>query len=122
MRQSPRSLSGTIWQSPRLVATARHLTVSSLWPQEGFELREERVFAIEHIVERGHRYRLRALLAQEAAKCVKLGRRAVQRQHAGRGRGAERRHHAEAGGGLGWHRCVAAGNAVADLAVCLLTG
>src|SRR5579871_3728284 len=112
MRQS-----GSIWQSQPLVATARRLTVSSLLTQERFEFREERVFAIEHIIERGHRHRLRAPLAQETAERIELGRWAVQRDHARRGRRTERSHDAKAVMGLRQHRRVASGEAGADLAV-----
>ena len=69
-------------------------------PQECLKPGEQRIVAVEHIVERRHRNRVGAVGAKEAAERVKLRRRAVQRDHSRRGRPAERRDHAEAIMGL----------------------
>ncbi len=61
-----------------------------------FQLGVERVVAREHVAEFADRHRRGTVLAQEVRQAVDLLRRAMQRQHAGRGRPAERRHDAEA--------------------------
>src|SRR5579872_2580819 len=68
----------SIWQSWRIVATG---DPTALFPQERLKPRKQGVFAVEHVVERGHRNGLRAMIAQETSQCVELGRRAMQRQH-----------------------------------------
>src|SRR6202022_4850801 len=85
--------------------------------QEGFEFSEQRIVAIQHVVERGARNRLRPMVTQETAERVQLRRRAVQRDHPRRGRAAEWRDHAKPGVRLGEKRSVTAGKAGADLAV-----
>src|SRR5260370_28874911 len=59
-------------------------------PQECLKPGEQRVVAVEHIVERRHRHRVGAVRAEKAAERVKLCRRAVQRNHARGGRPAQR--------------------------------
>src|SRR5581483_371356 len=61
----------------------RHGSACGLLSEEGLEPGEQGIFAIQHIVERGHRNRVRAMIAQEAAERVELTRRAVQRHHSG---------------------------------------
>src|SRR6476620_3145750 len=90
---------------------------SGLPPQECLKPAEQRVVAVQHIVERCHGYRIGAVGAEKAAKRVKLCRRAVQRNHSRGGRPAERRYHAEAIMSLGEQRGVAALEAGADFPV-----
>ena len=92
--------------------TCRHsdeITDPLLLSQECFELGKQRVLAVEHVVQRSDRYGFGTARAQEAAERIKLRRWAVQRDHSGRGRAAERRHHAEAVVRLSQHRGVATG-------------
>src|SRR5947207_15640217 len=84
-------------------------------PQECLEFGEQRVVAVEHIVERCHRHRVGAMRAQKTAERVKLCRWAVQRNHSRGGRSAERREHAEAIMGLGKQRGVAPLKSGADI-------
>src|SRR5579872_6228770 len=77
---SQREIMNTIWYRRPAVANMNGPACSL--SQERLELGEQRVLAVEHIVQRYHRHRLGAVLAQEAAERVKLARWAVQRQHA----------------------------------------
>src|ERR1700761_5970615 len=85
--------------------------------QERIELGKERIVAVQHIIERGNRYRLGTAVAQEAAERVDMSRWAMQGQHARRGRRAERGDHPEAVMRLGQHGGIAALEAGADLPV-----
>src|SRR3984957_12599479 len=86
-------------------------------PEEGLKPGEQGILAVEHIIERSHRNRLRAVGAQEAAERIELGRRTMQGHHPGRGRSAERRHHAKAVVSLGEQRGIASGKTGADFAI-----
>ncbi|GCC47948.1 hypothetical protein chiPu_0032034, partial [Chiloscyllium punctatum] len=112
---SQREIMHTIWY--RRPAVANMNGAADSLSQERLEPGEQRVLAVEHIVQRHHRHGLGAVLAQEAAERVELARWAVQRKHARRGRAAERGDHAETLMRLGEQRIVAAGEAGAHLAV-----
>src|SRR5579864_1959561 len=73
------AVSSSIWQSWRIVATGAS---TALFPKERLEPRKQGIFAVEHVVERGHRNGLRAMIAQETSQRVELRRRTMQRQHA----------------------------------------
>src|SRR6266545_7967438 len=107
--------------APLLDSTAARASVAPLptlrlQPQPRLELRVERIGAREHIIETGHRDVLGAALAQQARQRVHVLRRAVQGEHARRGRPAERRLDAEARPRLRDERVVAAGKTDAHLA------
>src|SRR5437868_7061709 len=81
--------------------------------REGFEARLEfRVEGIlfrEHVADVADSDSLRTVVAQEVCECVYARRRAVQREHAGRGRSAERGGHPETLARLCKQRIVASG-------------
>ena len=64
-----------------LAVASMNETPSRSLPQERLKPGEQRIVAVEHIVERRHRDRLGAMGAQKTAERVELRRWAVQRNH-----------------------------------------
>src|SRR5690349_18953030 len=73
-----------------------HRQTEAPLPQPLLQSRVQRIVPREHVVDIRDRHALGALVAQEARERVHMRGRAMQRQHAGRGRAAERRGDAEA--------------------------
>ncbi len=61
----------SICYSPPAVATMNETAFQPSLPQERLEPGEQRIVAVEHIVERRHRHRLGAMLAQESCRARK---------------------------------------------------
>src|SRR5579884_543448 len=80
------------------------------------EPRKQWILAREYVAELGYGDCLCPVLAQEARKRMDFVRRTMQRQHAGGGRSAEGRLHAEFLPCAFDHRCIAGGDARAHLA------
>ena len=114
---APRSRSGGR-SSRRRTSRGNELAADqSSRPREaGLELGVKRIGAGEDVAEVCDHDRLGAAFPQQRRELMHVLGRAVQRDHARRGRPAERRLHAEATLGLGEQRFVAAGKAGAHLA------